>query len=164
MRNALQNRLPQPRRRQQQKNRAREKHRTQRRLPRHMHLHHDHVAEVRVQPHARRQRQRIARNHSHQNAAERRGDAGRRRHRRNRQSRFAQNRGIHHDDVSHRDKRRQPGEDLRLPGSLQPGKIEIPFQSLAHGLRGNAGWCECYETTASPRHRQIISKDRGAYT
>ena len=104
------------------------KHRSQRGLPRDAHALHHAVSEVGVQSHAGRERNRIARERAHQQRAQRGGDTGGGRDRGQRHPGVFQNRGIHEDDVRHRDKGCEARQNLGFPVRVQPGKLKIVLQ------------------------------------
>jgi hypothetical protein len=80
---------------------ARNEHASQRDRPGDAHLLDDGEAEIGVEPHARRQRQRGIGDQPHQDRPEGSGETGRGRHRRDRHSRLAQDRGIDQHDIGH---------------------------------------------------------------
>ena len=104
--------LPHAEHGQDQERGAGEKHAAERRLPRQPHALDHREGEVGVESHARRHRQRIVRDEAHQDAAESRGEAGGRGHRRHRHAGLAQDHRIDHDDVGHGEEGGQPGEHL----------------------------------------------------
>jgi hypothetical protein len=134
--NRRDNQLPDAHRGQDQESHSGDEHSAQGCLPGNPHALDNGVGEISVQPHAGRERNRIARHDAHHEAAERRRDAGGRRHRRQRHARFVQDLGIHQHDVSHGDEGRQARQDFRFPIRAEPLELEVSFQPGEDGHLG----------------------------
>ena len=100
----------------------------QRHLPGKLHAADHGEGEVGVEPHARRQRDRVVGQERHQQAADRRGDAGRDEHGAERHAGFAEDVRVDEDDVGHGQEGRDPGHDLRPHRRLVLVEFEQSFE------------------------------------
>ena len=133
-RNRRNNHAPDAHRGEKQERDSRQKDRAQRRLPWHVHPFDDGVRKIRIQSHAGRQRDGVAREHAHQNAAERGAQTGGSDHSGQRHSGLMQDGRIHEDDVRHGDEGRRSGEDLGPPIGAEFAKFEVPLKAFFHGI------------------------------
>jgi hypothetical protein len=104
-------------------------------LPGDVHALDDGVSEVGVKAHTWRQGKRIVGQGSHHDGTESSAEAGAGGDGRERHAGLGQDRGVHEDDVGHRDEGGEAGEELDAPGGLVLGETEVRFESGSHAWR-----------------------------
>ncbi len=102
-------------------------------LPGNAHAKHDGVGEVGVEAHAGSQGQWVVGERSHEDAAEGRAETGGGGDGGEGHAGFAEERGIHEDDVRHRDEGGEAGEDFGAPVGGVCGEAEVVLQAGTDG-------------------------------
>ena len=125
--------------RDQKEDHARAEHRGERLLPGVFHRQHDGEGEERVEPHAGRQRDRIIGVERHHQGRDRGGNAGGDEHRALVHAGIAEDLRIDEDDVDHRQKRGQAGDEFgaHIAARLRRGRTDdrVRIAAFARGLR-----------------------------